>query len=360
MKSKNLLYMLPALIMAGCSKSASMHFDSGQLENAPQANVSSVVIKEGLEDYVYPIKIAKCDSLFLMQDLMNKGFVYVLDSKGETVDCLVKKGNGHTEISNLSENFSIDKARGVVSLYSAPFYVEYNVAEFMKKGTDYCRKTNCSSFVRNSIKNVRKFADGYLAEGFTEEMRFIVVDKNTQTAYTDYPPMLPEDKKEDIARVLTYASNVLVSPNSPRWVQTSYIGAVFEIFEYDGREIKCVGTNPIYEPVYTGGKGDVSWNEETTIGFDDVVVTDGYIYTLLNGAKGSQLKSDPPVNPFTNKITVFDWDGNVRQIINTDCMLKAIDVDEKENVCYAISFDLDHGYDLRKIPLPILKETDDK
>lgn len=32
-------------------------------------------------------------------------------------------------------------------------------------------------------------------------------------------------------------------------------------------------------------------------------------------------------------------------------MMMAIDIDEKENVCYAISFNLDHGYDLRKIPL---------
>ena len=60
-------------------------------------------------------------------------------------------------------------------------------------------------------------------------------------------------------------------------------------------KIKSVGINPIYEPVYEGKRQDVSWNEETVIGFDDVVATDKHIYTLLNGAKGKQLKSNPSV-----------------------------------------------------------------
>ena len=74
-------------------------------------------------------------------------------------------------------------------------------------------------------------------------------------------------------------------------------------------------------------------------------------YQPFSAAKGKQLKSNPPMNPFTDQITVFNWNGDIKEIIHTDCMMMAIDIDEKENVCYAISFNLDHGYDLRKIPL---------
>ena len=186
-------------------------------------------------------------------------------------------------------------------------------------------------------------------------MRFMVADNSIKVICKDYPPMLPEEKKEDVAAVHTYNSDMLVSPNKSRWVQTSYIGGILEIFEYDGGKIKNIGTNPIYKPVYMGEKQDVSWEDKTIIGFDDMVVTDRYIYTLLNGAMGKQLKSNPPVNPFTNKITVFDWNGNIKKIINTDCMLLAIDVDEREDVCYGISIDLKNGYELRRIPLSMSK-----
>ena len=350
MKTKKLLFMLPALLLAGCSKAPSTHFDSRQLEKAPQKNVSSIVIKENIE-CTYPVKIAQYDSLFMIQDMMNQGYVYIFNSKGEKMDCLVKKGNGHTEISNAPSRFSIDKEKGVVSLYSAPYYVEYNVNNFVQNKTDFCNKTNCSELVSYPTQNAQKLTNGYLLEGFTGDMRFAVVDRNVRSIYTDYPSILPENKKDDIAAVLTYNSNVAVAPDKSQWVQASYIGGILEIFRYDGHEIKSVGINPIYEPVYEGKRQDVSWNEETVIGFDDVVATDKHIYTLLNGAKGKQLKSNPSVNPFTDQITVFDWNGDIKEIIHTDCMMMAIDIDEKENVCYAISFNLDHGYDLRKIPL---------
>lgn len=223
--------------------------------------------------------------------------------------------------------------------------------DFVQNKTDYCNKTNCSDLVSYPVQSAKKLASGFLLEGFSGEMRFSVVGDGSQCIYTDYPSVLPEDKKEDVAAVLAYNSCVSVSPGKSRWVQTSYIGGILESFEYDGREIKSIGMNPIYEPVYTGEKQEVSWNEETVIGFDDVVATDQCIYTLLNGAKGKQLKSNPPVNPFTDKITVFDWHGNIKEVIHTDCMMMAIDIDEKENACYAISFNLDHGYDLRKISL---------
>lgn len=350
MKTKKLLYMIPALLLADCSRTPSTRFDSGQLEKSPLKNVSSVLIKENIE-FTYPIKIAQYDSIFVVQDMMNKGYVYILNSKGEKVDCLVKKGNGNTEIGNAPSRFSIDKEKGVVSLYSAPYYVEYNVNNFVRNKTDYCNKTNCSELISYPIQNAKKLTNSYLLEGFTDEIRFAVVDHGVRSIYTDYPSVLPENKKEDIAAVLAYNSSLAVAPDKSRWVQASYIGGILEIFGYDGHGIKSVGVNPIYEPVYKGKGQDVSWNEETVIGFDDVVATDKHIYTLLNGAKGKQLKSIPPVNPFTNQITVFDWNGDVKEVIHTNCMMMAIDIDEKENVCYAISFNMDHGYDLRKIPL---------
>lgn len=257
--------------------------------------------------------------------------------------------------STVLHHVSINKEQGIISLYSAPYYIEYNIREFLNKKTDYCSKTNCSKLVSHSAKNARKLGNGYLFEGFTSDMRFMVADNSIKVICKDYPPMLPEEKKEDVAAVHTYNSDMLVSPNKSRWVQTSYIGGILEIFEYDGGKIKNIGTNPIYKPVYMGEKQDVSWEDKTIIGFDDMVVTDKYIYTLLNGAMGKQLKSNPPVNPFTNKITVFDWNGNIKKIINTDCMLLAIDVDEREDVCYGISIDLKNGYELRRIPLSMSK-----
>lgn len=102
---KKILVTFPVLILAACSNTSDIRFDSEQLDEVTQTNVSSTIINKELE-YKYPVKIAKYDSLFLIQDIMNKGYVYILNSKGETIDCLAKKGNGHTEINGSPSRFN--------------------------------------------------------------------------------------------------------------------------------------------------------------------------------------------------------------------------------------------------------------
>lgn len=358
MKPKKLFRLLSVLVIAGCTASPKLQYDSEQLERAPRTSVSSVVIKEGMECY-YPVRMAKYDSLFLVQDFAAPGYVNIFDSQGEYVDCLIKKGHGHTEIDNMPTTFSIDRERGIVSVFAKPYVSEYDVRGFLGKRHDYCSKTNCSALLTSPVHDVKKMGSKYLLVGFAKGMRFTVADEESRSVYTEYPQILPESNDEEIAPVLLYASREAVSPDGSRWVQATYIGAVLEIFEYKDNDIRSVRINPIYRPVYEGHGMEVSWGDETTIGFDDVVVTDKYIYTLLNGTFGKNLKSNPPVRPFTNEITIFDWNGNIRQIISTDCMMMAIDIDEKEDVCYAMAFNMDRGCDLRKIPLATSSYTDD-
>ncbi len=350
MKTNKEIYLLSALIMAGCSHSPGVRYDSGQLATAPRRSVSSVLIKKDMECY-YPVKMAKCDMLFIVQDLQTAGHVNIFSSQGEYVDCLVKKGHGREEVSSLPTMFSLDKRRGVVSVFANPYLVEYDVREFMEACEDYSSKTDCSVLLASSAHDVKRLADRYLLEGFTNDMRFAVADNNSRSVYVEYPLILPWQDDDATAAVLTYASRVAVSPDATRWVQVSYIGAVLETFELRGGDIRSMGMNPIYRPVYDGEGNDVGWCDETTIGFDDVVATDKCIYALLNGTQGKNLKSNPPVRPFTNEITVFDWNGDIKQIISTDCMMMTIDIDEDEDVCYAIAFNPDRGCDLRKIPL---------
>lgn len=348
--------MFSIFVLCSCSLQPNVVFDEQVLSEAKMIEINSVLIKEDI-DCIYPVKMAKIDSLFFIQDLVGNNVVNVFDKKGEYLDCMIKKGQGPYEVTNVTNEFVLNRLLKIISVYSKPYLIEYDINKFMNGEREFCMRTDCSSFCANfPVMNACRIDEDILLAGFTKDMRYVVIQNDSLAdLYKNYPSIINTANSEElIPAIFSYSPCMGVDPDGKSWVQGTYIGGALERFSISEGVIRSDFQSFIYPPSYekiAGSGVNVSWGDETTIGFEDIVITSGYIYTLLNGTKGRNLKSTPPVTPFTNKITVFDKQGNVMKVIKTDCMMMALDIDENENKCYVVTYNGEQGYDLREIPL---------
>lgn len=345
---KKVFFLIIATIIIACNDK-NVNYDASIIEKAKVRSLQTELIKNDI-DCTYPIKLIKRDSVYLIQNLGSDNVITLLNEKGEYQKCIVKRGDAPNEINNISSTISMDDT--LVTLYSNPYFVEYNIDKILKSEGNYWKKVKMDvSTLKMPISNVRKIKGNYLYEGFTPEMRFAISNKDgSYLTYNEYPQIVDRPAKE-IAAVMSYASKMYVHPEQNLWIQVNYIGAVMEIFKEENGKIISVKQLFIYPPVYEGSGSQITWGDDSIIGFDDITITSNHIYALLNGRKGKELKSMPPITPFGDRIIKMDWEGNIIEIIKADCMIVAFDVDEVNKEFHLISYNKEDGFDLKKIKL---------
>lgn len=333
----------------GCSRKSQITFDPSFGNELKAEFIPSLIVKSDIKNCRYPIKLEVLDSLFIIQDLGSNEMIQLYDKSGESLSCLVKQGDAPSEVPGLTSTFMVENNKVVI--YSTPKIVEYDPVKYIHGQKDfYLSNTLDEKLFSFPVQCVRKFNDSYFIEGFTETMRFAIYDKDKSLKlYKEYPSVI-EESPEKVAQVMSYASKIAFRPDRKYWIQGSYIGGVLEIFHQNNNDITSVKQLFIYPPVYEDLGIGVTWGNETIIGVDDMYATSNYIYVVLNGTQGANLKSSSPVNPFSNKLLVLDWEGNLVKKIETDCMIMALAVDSSDQYCYVVSFEGEKGYDLRKIP----------
>jgi hypothetical protein len=78
--------------------------------------------------------------------------------------------------------------------------------------------------------------------------------------------------------------------------------------------------------------------KENIYGFEDVYVTDKYIYALHNGKTAKE-------NPYLSQsIKVFDWEGNPVVKYNLGIDMRCLAVDEDKNIIYAVAYNDEDGF----------------
>ena len=350
MKAYRLLFL--GLLVCNCHKKEEVVFSDEVLNNANNVFCSSKLIKEDI-DCVYPAKIASIDSFFIIQDLGSQECVKLYNSVGEYLSPFIQKGVAPNDVANLTSPFVVDKTTNIVSVYSQPFIYDFDFNLFIKGNESYCTKENCSKLLRFPIRNVRRIDESFLLEGFTEKFRFGVRTTRYDSLIisNEYPTIKSNANMEEIAAVYSYANKIALSPNGKSWVQSSYIGGMLSLFKLDNNSINNYSNVFLYPPIYEGKNSDITWGNETIIGFDDIIATDHYIYALLNGNRGAELKKESPDLPFGNRILIFDWAGNLIKCITTDCMMMAIDINEVDNMIYTVTYNGENGYEIRSIAI---------
>lgn len=332
-------------------------YDSSCLEKAPVSKYSFTILHPEPE-CKYPIQIDKIDTFLIVRDMVNpKAFLHLFSTSGKFIRSFGNLGNGPGEITTTTP-FISDKKNKTIQVFNNHKVITYNIPDLADQKQKYFEEKILPFNVNFPINRTIEYTpDVYLHVGFTSKMRICITSQDSIfTRYYHWLPVLNTNDTDIPIAVMSYNDHVNLKPDKTKFIQATYIGAVFEIFSIDQKTIKPICNRKIFKPVYKIVNADlhaVSWYEDTTIGFDNISVTDNFIYTLLSGKKGEDLLDLEAENAFSKNITIFNWNGNVEKIIQTDKMLFSITPDEENNTFYGFSFSADNGFQLG-----IIKQTD--
>ncbi|MDR0895210.1 MAG: TolB-like 6-bladed beta-propeller domain-containing protein [Prevotellaceae bacterium] len=149
----------------------------------------------------------------------------------------------------------------------------------------------------------------------------------------------------------------LCNPIENRLAWFSDFGDVMEVYDYtDLNRIKLVTSKVLLLPTFGAtpeSGGAVSMRPTTKIGIASVTSDTHAIYALHNEhtlMDVLQLQNRNDIF-FSNKILVFDWNGNPLRIINIDHEVKYITYSAKEQALLGIGYDKDSNYVVYRIPV---------
>ena len=314
----------------------------------------ATVLAKGLPIH-YPASMFTMDSIIGIVDFQASDFfIHLYNEKGQAIGNMVRKGRGFGEITDYND-FIVKKEEGIVSFYSPGKIIEYDVLAYLSDSTSYIKEYPLpaevyqkSSFYHNAVRT--KSGKYLLIESF-DENRLVTVNGKTYNVYKTYPNISGEGTEKDAA-IFRYASKMAIKGDYSRIAFGTYIGGVLDILQIDDTlGISPVKTLGIYKPVYAKVKNSpdaITWGDETPIGFEAMDASDRYLYTLLNGTLGKNLKAKDAINnpPFTEKISIFDWNGHDVKQTYTGKKLMGL-TNKGDSICYAVAYD--DNYSLLKI-----------
>lgn len=148
--------------------------------------------------------------------------------------------------------------------------------------------------------------------------------------------------KEEVWSVFSSNTSTFIKPDKSRLVNATKIGAILEIFDFDGdMNMSSMCNMFIYKPIYGIAQGAkplfVVSNEDTLLGFENICVTDNYIYALLY---------DNDVRMRPKSVSVFSWDCKPIKKIYLDKPVTKMCVDEDNGKIYLLAISEKNGYDL--------------
>ena len=336
---KKLIFMPILLAVLGmfgsCTGGQSSKADGAGADTV-QATVDTVSV---LEQCTYPVQIEKVGNRLLVLDLAAREKVMMsfdLDSRGVTH--FAARGHAENEVAEVARFHKIDEHR--ISIYKPNGLLVFNIASVCAKSSISHEFMGLPS-VEHVVKDAIKAKDGFVALVQADSARFCLLSQEkVVSSYNDYPQNFV-DKEEDVKPVVNYASRFSAVNDGSRFCMGTYIGGMLQTFSVDDDQIECLGTNVLYKSEYLKMENNaVSWDSESTIGFDDIYPAEGSIYALLNQNKGQVLKDGGP-EPFTTSIAVFDWEASLKKVIKVGKMMMCLCVDENKNEAYAVHYGKD-------------------
>lgn len=160
--------------------------------------------------------------------------------------------------------------------------------------------------------------------GFFDK-RFVILDLASNEIISkggDFPHSEKNLGQIDLLPMV-YQGYLAVHPTGDKFVFGTRVSTNLDIAKYENNEIISIAKFHLEETKYTGqsdGRISVNYSPENNHGFLSISVNEKYIYALHSGEKYSQSIDG------SNKIYVFDWDGNPIKELNLDRTVSIISV----------------------------------
>ncbi|MEL6134366.1 MAG: BF3164 family lipoprotein [Bacteroidota bacterium] len=161
------------------------------------------------------------------------------------------------------------------------------------------------------------------------------------------PPLVPPVPDRLINSI--YSGNVSVNPSRDRVVVASVFADLLNVYDQTGQQVLSMrgpeGFSPELELVKVAGMDGLitAIGEKTRVGYQDVFVSDRYIYLLYSGRKYDR---DYPLAMATGDIIyILSLTGQPVMKLKLDHRLRFFTVDERQGMIYGIG-EIDDLYDV--------------
>lgn len=333
LKNKFLLFILFSFIFVSCINKKEGYTDS---YSCPSEHLYAKVLNDTFI-LASPKKLFLKDSLLVVADARcgdNLFYVFSSSSDGVFLKAGGKKGEGPGEVLTPSNAHMNDD--GVLSYWDINMnkIVRYDLKKMLCGSKSYFSEFYLDrELVSTSLLDVIALKNGYLFNGNDDKHIGIY----GTASYVD-APILPDIPSHEIGRAIMNKSHWEMAPDEKRMVRVTSIGGIVQCYTVEKNTVEECWSKFFFRPIYKLVEGVkpawIAWSEESQMGFDNLYVTNQYIYLLLNG-KYAKAK------PFANEVLVMDWSGNIKKKFILDRTVKNIAVDEKKNIIYATTCGFD-------------------
>lgn len=264
--------------------------------------------------------------------ISDKAFHLFSKNTGAYLSSFGNIGRGYGEITK-SLGFSVDKLKRKMFVFDSGLdkTVSYSLDKVLAGEIDYAKEIKLPKIVTN----VSSFKFFYLNNSFlaTESYsgRFLICSESDSITSSDYYPLLDEPKKYKKVEhsYYLYTGCMSVKPSGDMFVHATRGGCIMEIWNYDGSSISPLIVKRFFKPNYLSFDRDANYprvqrNDNDPYGISLLSCTNSYIYARYNNVPSK----------FTDKIAVFDWEGNPQRIyvVNEKIYSFTIDDDKKAYV----------------------------
>ena len=296
---------------------------------------------QGYDSYILgrPVCMALADSILTISDSQISPMLHLLNIKtGRYVGRFISRGQGPNEFRDIA---TLEKFAG-----DTLFFHDLNkrvCAYFIlpkSNGDDVCLLSafSCRDVPHNTLLPLNNGA--YIATGIYEDGRYcLLTDSGKMKRFIGTYPSRDKEEKvvSNLVKSQAYMGSISVSPSKDRFVSCASQADLLSFYKYENGEIQLVkeiqNSFPDYEygkdmKVYMGVK------RSNPVTYLDVCSTEKFVYLLYSGKnyEKDQLKA------FTsNKIHVYNWNGEKVKVLSLDVDVDKIVVSEDDGVMYSIA-----------------------
>lgn len=310
----------------------SCHNKDGNIE---RIDINTEIVSDSIYSRM-PGTLLKIDNYLVWQDSYNSEyFMHIIDLDEKTeIGIMGKIGQGPGEFNTPVISSTVNKNIFVFDLNSN-HQAFYSIDSLNSNRNPYIQYRENDQ--KNITKKIRIGEDQFITLQPSEYMRFKLISEND---FLEFGP--PFIKGEDFENKYSINQGAIkFHPKRNKLVFASYRFPYIEIYDIIERDISLLFSNSIPKELYTRTGAKIKTNPSRS-GCLDMTLTKDYIVTIqrdyqIDNTDESTVGMDFEKVPQT--LFLYNYDGNIRKIVNLGIPVFKVAGDTKSNTIYAVGSD---------------------
>lgn len=292
-----------------------------------------------------PLYLAAVDSFLIVHGRFPKNnetylFKILNRNTGKILNSFGRVGRGPDEFFYPSFLSRVPDESRTIGIYNPRLFsfIELSIDSILTQAGQLTI-TSYKEFDVSYSKLIKMNQSLFVGTGYFSDGRYALTDTSRQffRVSGNYPfeEMLTATKQ---ALDMAFQSQLRRHPDQPLLVSATTSSANLEILKLKDHKLDVIAQVNSYPPVFENtslnNSISISYNPESRWGYQDITVTEKYIYALYSGKEKAEDRFY-----FGDQVLVFNWKGKPIVQFNLDNEVSNITVDASDQTLYALTRD---------------------